>query len=93
MIGPVVISLVCDWQLEISVGRVQLNFLHLLSLGAEQSLTVHCLNISVWSPARGLPPSQRSVRFRGWEGASLDPIVLEDTCWVSKAKIARTLNW
>lgn len=68
-------------KLEINVGRVQLNFLQLLSLGAEQSVTVHCFNISVWSPAHGLPPSQRAVRFRGWGGVLLEPTVLEDTCW------------
>uniref|UniRef100_A0AAY4A5Q0 Fibrillar collagen NC1 domain-containing protein n=2 Tax=Denticeps clupeoides TaxID=299321 RepID=A0AAY4A5Q0_9TELE len=58
-----------------------MNFLQLLSLGAEQSITIHCLNITMWSSTHSLPPSQQAIRFRGWGGASLEPIVLEDTCW------------
>ena len=71
-----------------SVGRVQMNFLHLLSSEAVQHVTIHCLNISIWRSSPDLPPSQEAVRFRAWSGemievgGDLEPYVLEDSCWV-----------
>lgn len=68
-------------KLEFSVGRVQMNFLHLLSAGAEQRITIHCLNVTIWSHAPSLPPSQSAVRFHAWSGETLEPDVLADSCW------------
>lgn len=68
-------------KLEFSVGRVQMNFLHLLSAGAEQRITIHCLNVTIWSHAPNQPPSQNAVQFHSWTGEVLEPDVLEDTCW------------
>ncbi len=70
-------------QLEFSVRRVQMNFLHLLSAGAEQRITIHCLNVTIWSHAPSEPPSQNAVWFQAWTGETLEPDVLADTCWVS----------
>lgn len=70
-------------QLEFSVRRVQMNFLHLLSAGAEQRITIHCLNMTIWSHAPSEPLSQNAVWFQAWTGETLEPDVLADTCWVS----------
>lgn len=76
-------------QPEISVGRVQLNFLHLLSSEAVQHVIIHCLNFSVWQPDENRPAGQASVRFKAWSGevfevgGELEPDVLEDSCWVT----------
>lgn len=73
----------------ISVGRVQLNFLHLLSSEAVQHVVIHCLNISVWRSAEDRPAAQGSVKFKAWSGevfevgGELEPEVLEDSCWVT----------
>lgn len=59
-----------------------MNFLHLLGSGAEQRITIHCLNISIWSSTSTQTPSKNAVRFMAWNGMMLEPEVLEDTCWV-----------
>uniref|UniRef100_A0A673KHG0 Fibrillar collagen NC1 domain-containing protein n=1 Tax=Sinocyclocheilus rhinocerous TaxID=307959 RepID=A0A673KHG0_9TELE len=61
-----------------------MNFLHLLSAGSEQRITIHCLNVTIWSHAPSEPPSQNAVRFQAWTGETLEPDVLADTCWVSQ---------
>uniref|UniRef100_A0AAR2IQG8 Fibrillar collagen NC1 domain-containing protein n=2 Tax=Pygocentrus nattereri TaxID=42514 RepID=A0AAR2IQG8_PYGNA len=58
-----------------------MSFLHLLSSRAEQRITIHCLNISIWSSAQTQPSSPNAVRFKAWNGETLEPDVLEDTCW------------
>lgn len=72
----------------ISVSRVQMNFLHLLSSEAVQHIIIHCLNFSVWRSAEDQPAAQRSVRFKSWSGemfeagGELEPEVIEDSCRV-----------
>lgn len=72
----------------VTVGRVQMNFLHLLSSEAVQHIIIHCLNVSVWRSAEDLLLVQESVRFKAWTGevfeagGELEPDVLEDSCWV-----------
>uniref|UniRef100_A0A673MGP7 Fibrillar collagen NC1 domain-containing protein n=2 Tax=Sinocyclocheilus rhinocerous TaxID=307959 RepID=A0A673MGP7_9TELE len=58
-----------------------MNFLQLLSAGAEQRITIHCLNVTIWSHAPSEPPSQNAVRFQAWTGETLEPDVLGDNCW------------
>ena len=71
-----------------SIGRVQMNFLHLLSSEAVQHITVHCLNATVWSEEDGRPPGAHAASFRSWTGemihagGELAPHVTEDSCWV-----------
>jgi len=83
--------LLCPFeQPAISVGRVQVNFLHLLSSEAEQHIIIHCLNISVWRSAEDQLAAQSSVRFKAWSGemfelgGELEPEVIEDSCWVGQ---------
>lgn len=72
-----------------SVGRVQMNFLHLLSSEAIQHIIIHCLDVSVWRSAEGQLPGRKSVRFKAWTGevfevgSELEPDIVEDSCWVS----------
>lgn len=72
-----------------TVGRVQLNFLHLLSSEAVQHIIIHCLNVSVWRSAEDQPAALGSVRFKAWTGevfevgGELEPHVIEDSCWVT----------
>lgn len=72
-----------------TVGRVQLNFLHLLSSEAVQHIIIHCLNVSVWRSTEDQPAALGSVRFKAWSGevfevgGELEPHVIEDTCWVT----------
>lgn len=79
-------------QPEISVGRVQLNFLHLLSSEAVQHVIIHCLNFSVWQSDENRPAGQASVKFKAWTGevfeagGELEPDVIEDSCWVTTWK-------
>uniref|UniRef100_A0A3Q4GJJ8 Fibrillar collagen NC1 domain-containing protein n=1 Tax=Neolamprologus brichardi TaxID=32507 RepID=A0A3Q4GJJ8_NEOBR len=71
-----------------SVGRVQMNFLHLLSSEAVQHIIIHCLDVSIWRSAEDQPVEQGSVKFKAWSGevfevgGELEPEVLEDSCWV-----------
>lgn len=68
-------------QLAFGVGKVQMNFLHLLSAEATHVITVHCLSTQAAGP--GLP-----VSFKGWNGqifkenTLLEPKVLSDDCKV-----------
>lgn len=75
-------------QLEISVGRVQMNFLHLLSSEAVQHIIIHCLNVPVWRLAEDQPAAKGAVSFKAWSGeiievgGELEPHIIEDSCWV-----------
>uniref|UniRef100_A0A4W6BZ48 Fibrillar collagen NC1 domain-containing protein n=1 Tax=Lates calcarifer TaxID=8187 RepID=A0A4W6BZ48_LATCA len=80
----------------ISVGRVQMNFLHLLSSEGVQHIIIHCLNIPVWRLAEDQPAAQGSVRFKAWSGevfevgGELEPEVIEDSCWIKDGRWHQT---
>lgn len=75
-------------QLDFAIGRVQMNFLRLLSSEVVQHITIHCLNTSVWREGSSEQPSERAVRFRAWNGqvfearGQLRPEVAADDCKV-----------
>ena len=82
------------------VGKVQMKFLHLLSMEASHGITVHCLteplrSAAVSSASRPLPPVRRPLRFRGWNGqifekdTLLEPRVLQDGCKVKERTVKR----
>lgn len=81
-----------------AAGRIQMNFIHLLSTEAVQRITVHCLNTPVWAAGPSLQPSPRAVSFRAWTGETiqagdlLEPLVLRDDCWVSAAAFFSNSN-
>ncbi|KAI4883878.1 hypothetical protein NFI96_003817 [Prochilodus magdalenae] len=68
----------------LGVSKVQMKFLHLLSISATQTVTFHCYN----DPASANAAAPRSVRFQGWNGqvfeenSPLQPHVLQDDCQV-----------
>lgn len=75
-------------QLDFDIGRVQMNFLRLLSSEVVQHITIHCLNTSVWREGSAEKPSKKAVRFRAWNGqmfeadGQLRPEVAADDCKV-----------
>ena len=81
------------------VGKVQMKFLHLLSMEASHGITVHCLTEPLYHTAAGSAPSRHSpaprshLRFRGWNGqifekdTLLEPHVLQDGCKVKKRMV------
>ncbi|CAO2600347.1 Collagen alpha-1(XXIV) chain, partial [Lemmus lemmus] len=77
--GQTCLSPVSVTKLAFGVGRVQMNFLHLLSTEATHIVTVHCRSTQAAGP--GLP-----VSFKGWNGqifeenTLLEPKVLSDDC-------------
>lgn len=74
--------------MEIDVGRIQMNFIHLLSTEAVQHITIHCLNTPVWAEGASLHPSDKAVSFKAWTGEKiqagdlLEPLIPRDDCWV-----------
>lgn len=80
----------------VTVGRVQMNFLHLLSSEAVQHIIIHCLNVSVWRSAEDQPAGLQSVRFKAWSGemlevgGELEPEVIEDSCWINDGRWHQT---
>ncbi|CAL8347145.1 unnamed protein product [Gadus morhua 'NCC'] len=76
------------------VGKVQMKFLHLLSMEASHGITVHCLTEPLYNTAvnssanRHIPIVRSHLRFRGWNGQIfekdilLEPHVLQDGCKV-----------
>uniref|UniRef100_A0A3P9AZS5 Fibrillar collagen NC1 domain-containing protein n=1 Tax=Maylandia zebra TaxID=106582 RepID=A0A3P9AZS5_9CICH len=80
----------------VSVGRVQMNFLHLLSSEAVQHIIIHCLDVSIWRSAEDQPVEQGSVKFKAWSGevfevgGELEPEVLEDSCWIKDGRWHQT---
>uniref|UniRef100_A0AAR2IZJ3 Collagen type XXIV alpha 1 n=1 Tax=Pygocentrus nattereri TaxID=42514 RepID=A0AAR2IZJ3_PYGNA len=67
------------------VSKVQMKFLHLLSISATQTITFHCYS----DPAnRDTTETHGAVRFQGWNGqvfeknSPLQPHVLQDDCQV-----------
>eukprot|EP00058_Branchiostoma_floridae_P009392 XP_002594880.1 hypothetical protein BRAFLDRAFT_86048 [Branchiostoma floridae] len=76
-----------------TIGKVQMNFLHLLSAEAAQVVTVHCKNSPVWrTPHRSIP----GVKFKTWSGpvyhygGPFQPEVLEDNCMKEDGKWHKT---
>lgn len=71
------------------VGKVQMKFLHLLSITATQTITVHCYN----DPETVVMETPHLLRFWGWNGhvfeehSPLRPHVLLDNCEI------RDGNW
>lgn len=88
---PVVAS-----KLEVGVGRIQMNFIHLLSTEAVQHITIHCLNATVWAAEPGRLPTSRAVSFRAWTGEKiqagdlLEPLVARDDCWIKDGRWHQT---
>lgn len=74
--------------MELDVGRIQMNFIHLLSTEAVQHITIQCLNTPVWAEGPSLQPSDKAVSFRAWTGERiqagdlLEPLIPRDDCWV-----------
>ncbi|OCT84722.1 hypothetical protein XELAEV_18022877mg [Xenopus laevis] len=63
--GQTCLSPVTVTELNFGVGKVQMNFLHLLSTEAVHTLTIHCLNTPVLgTETHGLTP----ITFKGWNG-------------------------
>uniref|UniRef100_A0A3P8SPK1 Collagen, type XXVII, alpha 1b n=1 Tax=Amphiprion percula TaxID=161767 RepID=A0A3P8SPK1_AMPPE len=88
---PVTVS-----KLEIGVGRIQMNFIHLLSTEAVQHIIIHCLNTSVWAAGPSLQPSSRAVSFKAWTGEKiragdlLEPLIPRDDCWIKDGRWHQT---
>uniref|UniRef100_A0A671XMP9 Collagen, type XXVII, alpha 1b n=1 Tax=Sparus aurata TaxID=8175 RepID=A0A671XMP9_SPAAU len=83
-------------KLEIGVGRIQMNFIHLLSTEAVQHITIHCLNTPVWAAGPSLQPSYRAVSFKAWTGEKiqagdlLEPLIPRDDCWIKDGRWHQT---
>ncbi|TNN50695.1 Collagen alpha-1(XXVII) chain B [Liparis tanakae] len=83
-------------QLETGVGRIQMNFIHLLSTEAVQHITVHCLNTPVWAAGPSLQPSPRALSFKAWTGEViqagdlLEPRIPQDDCWIKDGRWHQT---
>uniref|UniRef100_A0A670JMR0 Fibrillar collagen NC1 domain-containing protein n=1 Tax=Podarcis muralis TaxID=64176 RepID=A0A670JMR0_PODMU len=81
------------FQLDFDIGRVQLNFLHLLSTEVIQNITIHCLNTSVWQEG----PSRKAVHFKAWNGQIFEaggqftPDVVVNDCKIQDGHWHRTL--
>ncbi|KAI1232067.1 hypothetical protein IHE44_0007120 [Lamprotornis superbus] len=91
-LSPVTVS-----KLDFDIGRVQMNFLRLLSSEVVQHITIHCLNTSVWREGSSEQPSENAVRFRAWNGqmfeasGQLRPEVAADDCKIKDGHWHRTL--
>ncbi|RXM94247.1 Collagen alpha-1(XXVII) chain, partial [Acipenser ruthenus] len=75
-------------KLEFGVGRVQMNFLHLLSSEAVQHIIIHCLNVPVWKYGKSDKPAKNAVKFKSWNGQTIEaggqnlPDIIKDDCRV-----------
>ncbi|RLW00423.1 hypothetical protein DV515_00008882 [Chloebia gouldiae] len=91
-LSPVTVS-----KLDFDIGRVQMNFLRLLSSEVVQHITIHCLNTSVWREGSSERPSEKAVSFRAWNGqvfearGQLRPEVAADDCKIKDGRWHRTL--
>lgn len=91
-LSPITVS-----KLDFDVGRVQMNFLRLLSSEVVQHITIHCLNTSVWREGSSKKPSDKAVRFKAWNGqmfeaeGQLKPEVAADDCKIKDGRWHRTL--
>ncbi|XP_010158101.1 PREDICTED: collagen alpha-1(XXVII) chain-like, partial [Eurypyga helias] len=91
-LSPITVS-----KLDFDIGRVQMNFLRLLSSEVVQHITIHCLNTSVWREGSSEKPSEKAVRFKAWNGqmfeadGQLRPEVAADDCKIKDGRWHRTL--
>uniref|UniRef100_A0A8C4U6Q2 Fibrillar collagen NC1 domain-containing protein n=1 Tax=Falco tinnunculus TaxID=100819 RepID=A0A8C4U6Q2_FALTI len=91
-LSPITVS-----KLDFDIGRVQMNFLRLLSSEVVQHITIHCLNTSVWREGSSEKPSEKAVRFRAWNGqmfeagGQLRPEVAADDCKIKDGRWHQTL--
>uniref|UniRef100_A0A3Q3A8I0 Collagen, type XXVII, alpha 1b n=1 Tax=Kryptolebias marmoratus TaxID=37003 RepID=A0A3Q3A8I0_KRYMA len=83
-------------KLEVGVGRIQMNFIHLLSTEAVQHIIIHCLNASVWAAGPSEQPSSKAVSFKAWSGEKiqpgdlLEPLIPRDDCWIKDGRWHQT---
>uniref|UniRef100_A0A3Q2YCF7 Fibrillar collagen NC1 domain-containing protein n=1 Tax=Hippocampus comes TaxID=109280 RepID=A0A3Q2YCF7_HIPCM len=88
---PVTVS-----KVEMGVGRIQMNFIHLLSSEAVQHITVHCFNTPVWAAGPSLQHYSQAVSFKTWTGEKiragdlLEPLVPRDDCWIKDGRWRQT---
>ncbi|XP_015684544.1 collagen alpha-1(XXVII) chain-like, partial [Protobothrops mucrosquamatus] len=81
-------------KLDFDIGRVQMNFLHLLSSEVVQNVTIHCLNMPVWPEG---PSEGASLRFKAWngqlfeQGGQLTPDVVVNNCQIQDGQWHHTL--
>uniref|UniRef100_A0A2D4M707 Fibrillar collagen NC1 domain-containing protein n=1 Tax=Micrurus spixii TaxID=129469 RepID=A0A2D4M707_9SAUR len=93
--GQTCLSPVSVTKLEFSIGKVQMNFLHLLSSEATHTITVHCLNTPVWK-TNELYDQKPSLIFKGWNGdifeanTLLEPKVIMDGCMIQDGNWHKT---
>uniref|UniRef100_A0A8D0HJK9 Fibrillar collagen NC1 domain-containing protein n=1 Tax=Sphenodon punctatus TaxID=8508 RepID=A0A8D0HJK9_SPHPU len=72
-----------------------MNFLHLLSSEATHTITVHCLNTSVWG-TNETDAQTTPTGFKGWNGQMfaantlLEPKVLTDECMIQDGSWHKT---
>lgn len=94
--GQTCIKPLTVFKLEMGVGRIQMNFLHLLSTEAVQHIIIHCLNMPVWATGPSLLLSTHTVSFKTWTGERiqagdlLEPIVPRDDCWIKDGRWHQT---
>ncbi|XP_034349336.2 collagen alpha-1(XXIV) chain-like [Arvicanthis niloticus] len=85
--GQTCLSPVSVTKLEFGVGKVQMNFLQLLSAEATHVITIHCLNTPRWTSTQADGP-EWPISFKGWNGqifeenTLLEPQVLSDDCTI-----------
>lgn len=83
-------------KLDFGVGKIQMNFLHLLSSEAVQPVTVHCRGGPAWEDPKSPHPHRHAARFRAWSGrlyepgGLLEPRVLNDGCRMDDGKWHKT---
>ncbi|XP_013913800.1 PREDICTED: collagen alpha-1(XXIV) chain [Thamnophis sirtalis] len=93
--GQTCLSPVSVTKLEFNIGKVQMNFLHLLSSEATHTITVHCLNTPVWK-TNELHDQKPSLIFKGWNGdifeanTLLEPKVIMDECMIQDGNWHKT---
>uniref|UniRef100_A0A8C3H820 Fibrillar collagen NC1 domain-containing protein n=1 Tax=Chrysemys picta bellii TaxID=8478 RepID=A0A8C3H820_CHRPI len=95
--GQTCLSPITASKLEFNIGRVQMNFLHLLSSEVVQHITIHCLNMSVWREGSTEKPSEKAVRFKAWNGQIFEaegpfkPKVATDDCKIQDGHWHKTV--
>ncbi|KAL8174473.1 UNVERIFIED_CONTAM: hypothetical protein K2H54_046882 [Gekko kuhli] len=91
--GQTCVSPITASKLDFDIGRVQMNFLHLLSSEVVQNITFHCLNTPVWQEE----PLEKGVQFKAWNGqmfeagGQLRPEVVADNCKIQDGQWHQTL--
>ncbi|XP_034261212.1 collagen alpha-1(XXVII) chain-like, partial [Pantherophis guttatus] len=92
--GQTCLNPITTSKLDFDIGRVQMNFLHLLSSEVVQNITIHCLNMPVWPETSS---EGASVRFKAWngqlfeQGGQLTPDVVVNHCKIQDGRWHHTL--